>query len=138
MVKILERAKEWVRSRWPGPACYFCDAKESEESKLVLFHYDDLLICPDCLRNPTTFWALDCMYWDEHPEETPPCQHCRKVVTTDQLAQAVRTDWYFCVDCMCESDVMLYWNRIHRRILERRAKELGFRMCRVGGRCVGS
>jgi len=127
MLKILEWAKEWVRSWPPGPACYFCNASQSDEPRFILFRYDDLPICTDCLRLPSTFGALDSMYWDEYPEAIPLCRHCRKVVPPDQLEQAVRTDWYFCQGCAYESDVILYWKRIRRRLWKRRAKELGLR-----------
>jgi hypothetical protein len=126
-MKILELAREWVHSWLPGPACDFCDRWASEESKLTLFHHDDLLICTECFCRPSTIWALDIMYWDEHPEAIPPCHHCRKLVPPEQLVQDVRMDWYFCYGCAYDSNVILYWKRIYRRMWERRAKELGLR-----------
>jgi hypothetical protein len=137
-MKIMEWVKEWVRSWPPRPACYFCAAKESDELRLVLCQYDDLLVCSNCLHCSTTFWALDSIYWDKHPEEIPPCKHCRKVVPPDQLVQDVRPDWYFCMGCAYDSDVILYWKRIYRRMWERRARGLGVKLRKVETRRVGS
>ena len=127
MMKILEWVKEWVRSRPSGPVCYFCDARESEDSKLASFHRKDLLVCSDCLYSPITFWALDSKLWDEYPEEIPACKHCHKVVPPDQLEPAVTLEWYFCLGCATDRDIILYWKRINRKLIERRLKELGLR-----------
>ncbi len=124
-MRIKEWVKEWVKSWQPGSVCSFC-ARGSKDSDLALFQQEDLLICADCLRSPMTFWALDSMYWEDRPEEIPPCQHCHKVVPPDQLEPAVTLSWYFCLECVMDRDVILYWKRINRRLWKRRAKELGF------------
>jgi len=134
MMKILEWVKDWIESRPSVRICHFCHARESEDSKLALFHRKDLLVCIDCLRLPNSFWALDSMLWDEYPDEIPACKHCHKVVPPDQLEPAVTLEWYFCQGCASSREIFLYWNRINRRLFERRAKDLGVKLVQVGGR----
>jgi hypothetical protein len=62
--------------------------------------------------------ALDMLYWVDHPEEVPPCKHCGKVVSLMELNPL--HGWYFCNECACDFDVTRYWNRVHRRRMERR------------------
>jgi len=133
MMKILEWIKEWMESR-PSKICYFCHARESEDSRLALFHCRDLLVCSDCIRLPHCCWALDSMLWDEYPEEIPACKHCHKVVPPDQLEPVVTLEWYFCAGCATNSDIIRYWERINRRLRQRRARELGVKLVGIGGR----
>jgi hypothetical protein len=120
MVKILNRVVEWMHSKWSGPTCYFCGARESEESPNFTCAYEDVLVCRRCLSQPMALYALDMLYWAEHPETVPPCRHCGKVVPREQLSPNVLPDWYFCHACDSNDDVILYWKRIRRRMMERR------------------
>lgn len=117
-MKILEKVKEWTRAMGSGPACDFCGRYETGKLGNVLFQFGDVLICRDCLRQPMGMLGLDMLYWDDHPEEVPPCRHCGKIVSSCQLNPL--HNWYFCDECTRDFDVTLQWNRVHRRMMERR------------------
>jgi hypothetical protein len=117
-MRILERAKEWARAKWSGPTCYFCGQHETGKLGSALCQFEDVLMCRRCLSGPMSLVALDMLYWAKHPDEAPPCRHCGRVVAYQELWPL--HDWYFCAECAFDGDVVLYWNRVHRRMMERR------------------
>lgn len=133
-MKILERAKEWARAMGSGPACYFCGRSETGKLGNVVCWFGDVLMCRRCLDEPMSLVALDMLYWAEHPEEVPPCRQCGRLVAYYQLAPL--HGWYLCEGCASDGDVVLYWNRIHRRMAERRlaAHRLGDKKLERGER----
>jgi hypothetical protein len=127
MVKIVDRAIGWARSRLAGRICYFCGVYESYDSNTQMSGYEEVLVCHRCLHQPMGYCLLDQMYWEEHPEKKPLCKHCRRDVYASCLwpMPSVRDDWYFCTDCVEDQDVNRYWRRIQRRLWERRQEAVG-------------
>jgi hypothetical protein len=126
-MKIVDMVKEWFHPRQPGPACYACGVTELEDPRVCLQHFEDVLACHTCLSQPMAFYALKRKYWYEHPEKVPPCLNCGEVVPPGQLHLVGRRDWPFCTSCAMDSDVLLHWGRLRRKLGERRARELGAR-----------
>jgi len=133
-MEILERAKEWARALAPGRRCHFCGQHETGKLGSVVCRFGKVLMCRSCLSQPMALVALDMLYWAEHPEEVPPCRQCGRAVVRRELAPL--HGWYFCTECAVDGDVVLYWDRVHRRMTERRlaAHRLGNKKLERGER----
>ena len=129
-MKILDWIKVWLGSWGPGPACYFCGAHESDDSKPDLYRIEHVSICRTCLLQPMGFMALESLHWQNVPWTVPGCMNCLMSVPQEQLEPAVRRGWYFCGQCASDREVRRYWERVSRKMWERRARISGVKVCR--------
>jgi len=129
-MKILDRWKGWFRSRGLGLACDFCREPETGKLANTLFEFEDVLICRHCMSQPMCLMAMDMFYWAEHPEEVPPCRHCGMVVSYYELEPLF--GWYLCGACSLDDEVILYWKRVYRRLMERRSAAIRLELKKLG------
>jgi hypothetical protein len=129
-MKIMEGIKEWMLSNRSGHDCFFCGTRQSEDANTVLYDYKDVLVCRRCLCVTKTSSDLAQTYWAHFPEKMPACMNCRQLPPEGDLWVAIGPEWHFCTDCLDHDDVKAHWQRVCRKLYERRWKELGIRKCR--------
>jgi len=117
-MKMLEWAREWIRSKPSGPTCV-PDAEDGSGLRLLMI--EDVVEfwrrCDQPIGDP----VMDLLYWQDHPDEVPPCKHCGSVVCAPDLQpiKDVRPDWYFCDYCAADRNAYFFWSRIERKLKER-------------------
>jgi hypothetical protein len=115
MVQILGWEIKRIAVEHTPDKCEICRDNRWHMVPTLPREYRGVFVCDKCETDAEVKRRLDLEYWRSHPNSVPRCMNCEESVPPEQLSYAVCFDWYFCLKCATDTEVLRRYEQIRER-----------------------